>query len=142
MSLYTHSAFVRGRGLSQLKSRLKYIKHRLYKGLKPEMTKFSIKFLGQNQRKPQCLCGLSGFGVIITPASTRLTIPVAFIVYLSPFTIHLTGGHRPPLRILSNIFVGANCVRPPYNNFTNYAVSICKRTEIIPQDLLFQIAMI
>ena len=23
-----------------------------------------------------------------------------------------------------------------YNNFTNYAVSICKRTEIIPQDLL------
>ena len=77
MSLYTHSAFVRGRGLSQLKSRLKYIKHRLYKGLKPEMTKFSIKFLGQNQRKPQCLCGLSGFGVIITPASTLLTIPVA-----------------------------------------------------------------
>ena len=77
MSLYTHSAFVRGRGLSQLKSRLKYIKHRLYKGLKPEMTKFSIKFLGQNQRKPQCLCGLSGFGVIITPASMRRTIPVA-----------------------------------------------------------------
>ena len=83
MSLYTHSAFIRGRGLSQLKSRLKYIKHRLYKGLKPEMTKFSIKFLGQNQRKPQCLCGLSGFGVIITPASTRRTIPVAFIyIYL------------------------------------------------------------
>lgn len=79
MSLYTHSAFIRGRGLSQLKSRLKYIKHRLYKGLKPEMTKFSIKFLGQNQRKPQCLCGLSGFGVIITPASILLTIPVAFI---------------------------------------------------------------
>ena len=79
MSLYTHSAFIRGRGLSQLKSRLKYIKHRLYKGLKPEMTKFSIKFLGQNQRKPQCLCGLSGFGVIITPASIRRTIPVAFI---------------------------------------------------------------
>ena len=29
-----------------------------------------------------------------------------------------------------------------YNNFTNYAVSICKRAEIIPQDLLFQIAVI
>jgi len=30
----------------------------------------------------------------------------------------------------------------PYNNFTNYAVSICKRQEIIPQDLLFQIDVI
>ena len=39
-------------------------------------------------------------------------------------------------------FVGANCVRPPYNNFTNYAVSICKRQEIIPLDLLFQIAVV
>ena len=33
-------------------------------------------------------------------------------------------------------------VDSPYNNFTNYAVSICKHTEIIPQDLLFQIVVI
>ena len=39
-------------------------------------------------------------------------------------------------------FVGAATSRPPYNNFTNYAVSICKQTEIIPQDLLFQIAVL
>ena len=30
----------------------------------------------------------------------------------------------------------------PYNNFTNYAVSICKRQEIIPQDLLFTFAVL
>ena len=29
-----------------------------------------------------------------------------------------------------------------YNNFTNYAVSICKSQEIIPQDLLFQATVI
>ena len=29
-----------------------------------------------------------------------------------------------------------------YNNFTNYAVSICKLTEIIPQYLHFKIAVI
>ena len=29
-----------------------------------------------------------------------------------------------------------------YNNFTNYAVSICKQTEIILQDLLFQITVL
>ena len=29
-----------------------------------------------------------------------------------------------------------------YNNFTNYAVSICKLTEIIPQDLLFSFCVI
>ena len=52
------------------------------------MTKFSIKFLGQNQRKPQCLCGLSGFGVIITPASILRTIPVAFI-YLNLLNFHI-----------------------------------------------------
>ena len=39
-------------------------------------------------------------------------------------------------------FVGAAISRPPYNNFTNYAVSICKRAKIIPQDLLFQSAVI
>ena len=36
---------------------------------------------------------LISLGITICPrSSTRLTIPVAFIVYLSPFTIHLTGG--------------------------------------------------
>ena len=30
----------------------------------------------------------------------------------------------------------------PYNNFTNYAVSICKLAEIIPQYLHFKIAVI
>ena len=29
-----------------------------------------------------------------------------------------------------------------YNNFTNYAVSICKQRSIIPQDLLFQITVL
>ena len=28
----------------------------------------------------------------------------------------------------------------PYNNFTNYAVSICKRQEIIPQNIFFDFA--
>ena len=32
--------------------------------------------------------------------------------------------------------------RCPYNNFTNYAVSICKQAEIIPQDLLFTFPVI
>ena len=31
---------------------------------------------------------------------------------------------------------------PAYNNFTNYAVSICKSQEIIPQYLLFHSAML
>ena len=74
---------------------------------------------------------------------TLLTMPVTFL-YLSPFTIHLTGGRRPPLhfemmvracrgdqwsplRIRTTLLVGANCVRPrdgkpvPYNHFTNYS---------------------
>ena len=64
---------------------------------------------------------LISLGITIRPrSSTRRTMPVAFI-YLSPFTIHLTGGYQPlatgdqrsPLRILTNLFVGANCVRPP-----------------------------
>ena len=38
-----------------------------------------------------------------------------------------------------SLFTGAACA---YNNFTNYAVSICKLTEIIPQDLLFAFAVI
>ena len=63
---------------------------------------------------------LISLGITIRPrSSTLLTMPVAFI-YLSP------------------LLVGAGSPRPwdgkpvPYNNFTNYAVSICKRQEIIP----------
>ena len=39
-------------------------------------------------------------------------------------------------------FVGAAISRPPYNNFTNYAVSICKQGKIILRDLLFAYAVI
>ena len=92
---------------------------------------------------------LISLGITIRPkSSTLLTIPVAFI-YLSPFTIHLTGGKLPPLRILTNLFVGAGSPRPrdgkpvPYNiNFINYAVSICQGTQIIPKDLLWLTYMI
>ena len=39
--------------------------------------------------------------------------PVAFIVYLSPFTIHLTGGRRPPLHCKFRcVLVGAAISRP------------------------------
>ena len=107
---------------------------------------------------------LISFGITILPkSSTRRTIPVAFI-YLSPFP-----RQRPPclkgavtegdwgidaaLRQKSpagNYPSTAYAVPLPlgeggfyaYNNFTNYAVSICKRQEIIPQDLLFQAAVI
>ena len=55
---------------------------------------------------------LISLGITILPkSSTLLTMPVAFI-YLSPFTIHLAGDRRSPLQILTNLFVGANCVRP------------------------------
>ena len=67
---------------------------------------------------------LISLGITIRPrSSTRRTIPVAFIyIYL----------------LFYKCFVGAIINRPravtdrPYNNFTNYAVSICKQTEIIP----------
>jgi hypothetical protein len=66
------------------------------------------------------------FGITILPkSSTLLTMPVAFI-YLSPFLVG-----TPLLRCPRTPEDGC-----PYNNFTNYAVSICKRREIIPQDLL------
>ena len=45
-------------------------------------------------------------------------------------------GHFPQTH--KRAVVGAS----PYNNFTNYAVSICKLTEIIPQYLLFKIAVL
>ena len=42
---------------------------------------------------------LISLGITIQPrSSTLLTMPVAFI-YLSPFTIHLTGGRLPPLHL-------------------------------------------
>ena len=72
-------------------------------------------------------------GITILPkSSTRLTMPVAFIVYLSPFLVGVDAYIDP------RADVGIR----PYNNFTNYAVSICKGTQIIPQDLLFQSAVI
>jgi len=52
-------------------------------------------------------------------------------------------------RIAKNITCGKNMIDarggnlpPAYNNFTNYDVSICKRQEIIPHDLLFAFAVI
>ena len=76
---------------------------------------FVKNFSSKNPRKPNVHKALMYFCVIITRASTRLTMPVAFIVYLSPFLVGTPGD---------------GC---PYNNFTNYAVSICKGTQIIPQ---------
>ena len=54
-------------------------------------------------------------GITIRPrSSTRLTMPVAFIVYLSPF-------------LVGEAFRLPRDGKPvPYNHFTNYAVSICK----------------
>ena len=66
-----------------------------------------------------------------------------FHISISFFT-DVCRGRRPrrPVRTSSvnagRAVVGAS----PYNNFTNYAVSICKLTEIIPQDLLFTFAVI
>ena len=69
-------------------------------------------------------------------------------------------GYRKPLSLRASAHTGvaiskSNCIHKiatvallprndsgsrqmPYNNFTNYAVSICKRQEIVPRDLLFQ----
>ena len=65
---------------------------------------------------------LISFGITILPkSSTRRTIPVAFIVYLSPFLVGADAHIRP-----------RDGKPVPYNiNFTNYAVSICKKKEII-----------
>ena len=96
-------------------------------------------------------------GITILPrSSTRLTIPVAFI-YLSPFLVAplgplaegagtaqaVTGGVSRRTYDTPSVICFANATslkeggKAAYNNFTNYAVSICKHTEIIPQGLLF-----
>ena len=89
---------------------------------------------------------------MITHSSTLRTIPVAFI-YLSPFLVAslgplaegagtaqaVTGGvsHRtydtPSVICFANATSLKEGGKAAYNNFTNYAVSICKLTEIIPQ---------
>jgi hypothetical protein len=65
-----------------------------------------------------------------------------FHIYLSPLRICRGRRLRRPARTPSvnagRAVVGAS----PYNNFTNYAVSICKQSGIILADLLFQIAVI
>ena len=66
------------------------------------------------------------FAPIITEESTLLTIPVAFI-YLSPFPV---GNDLCVVPFRFAMWNGTQAV--PYNNFTNYAVSICKQAEIIP----------
>ena len=82
---------------------------------------------------------LISLGITIHPrASTRRTILVAFI-YLSPFTIHLAGVRLPPLHLEMLVRACRGDYRPriwkpiSFNHFTNYAVSICKRPEIIPR---------
>ena len=99
---------------------------------------------------------LISLGITILPkSSTLLTMPVAFILSIS-FYRYLVGvdayidprvdvGIRPYIYNCWIALVGTSLLRCPrtpedgcpYNNFTNYAVSICKRQEIIPQDLLF-----
>ena len=54
--------------------------------------------------------------------------------------IYIVGRGLAPA-VLVHLFCGGS-KPPPYNNFTNYAVSICKLTEIIPQYLLFTFAML
>ena len=69
---------------------------------------------------------LISFGITTLPRSSiRRTIPVAFIVYLSPFLVGVDAYIDP------RADVG---IRPYNINITNYAVSICKRQEIIPQE--------
>ena len=86
---------------------------------------FVKKFSLKAARKPSIHKALRHFCVIITQASILLTIPVAFIVYLSPFLVGVDAYIDP------RADVG---IRPYNINFTNYAVSICKRQEIIPQE--------
>ena len=81
---------------------------------------------------------LISLGITILPkSSTLLTMPVAFI-YLSPFRICRGRRPRRPAGTSSVSAQRAVVGASPYNNFTNYAVSICKQTEIILTDLLFR----
>ena len=100
----------------------------------------TLVFNMENQRNIQRLCGFITLGVLITPASTLLTMPVAFI-YLSPF---LQRTVKPPLckgrwhgkAVAEGLSIPQSASQPaPFtqgglfsrlNNFTNYAVSICK----------------
>ena len=76
---------------------------------------------------------LISFGITILPkSSTLLTMPVAFIIYLSPFLVG-----TPLLRCPRTPEDGC-----PYNYFTNYDAIICKREQIILADLLFTLAML
>ena len=86
---------------------------------------FTKNFWTKNSKNPSVYAALSHFCVIITRASILRTIPVAFIVYLSPFLVGVDAYIDP------RADVG---IRPYNINFTNYAVSICKRQEIIPQE--------
>ena len=77
---------------------------------------------------------LISLGITIRPrSSTLLTMPVAFIVYLSPFLVGVDAYIDP------RADVG---IRPYNINFTNYDAIICKRGRIILVDLLFEIVMI
>ena len=94
---------------------------------------------------------LISLGITILPkSSTLLTMPVAFI-YLSPFlqrrkaslvqrevaARRADGGivfivhHNPPVSSADSPLYTRGAFSRAYNNFTNYAVSICKRQEII-----------
>ena len=87
---------------------------------------FVKNFSYKTARKPSVYKALSDFCVIRTRASTRRTIPVAFI-YLSPFPV------GNDLCVVPVVFPFGNGTQAiPYNSFTNYAVRICKETEIIP----------
>jgi len=102
---------------------------------------------------------LISFGITILPrSSTRRTMPVAFIIFLSPLQTSRrgqcphrpAGGHRPVAVPCVRLGDGAPALHTdrghslrslhlpqaalpslPYNHFTNYAVSICKGQEII-----------
>ena len=96
---------------------------------------------------------LISLGMTILPkSSTRRTIPVAFI-YLSPFLVAplgpfaegagtaqaVAGGVSHRTYDTPSVICSANATslkeggKAAYNYFTNYAVSICKSQEIIPQ---------
>ena len=66
--------------------------------------------------------------------------PVAFI-YLSPFfTNNIVGRGLAPA--VWCVLVCGGSKPPPYNNFTNYAVSICKLTEIIPPQIKMNLSFL
>ena len=84
---------------------------------------FSFTDVATHQRPP-CVKG-AGRNLWFLTGGLSLSIPCNPSVTASPCHLPLHKGGFSP-----------------YNNFTNYAVSICKGTQIIPQDLLLSFAVL